>query len=261
MADLYESDWMAEMYDGDYAAIRTPSGDVDFYVAEARAARGPVLELGCGTGRILLPTARAGIPVTGVDRSAPMLRRLERHLAAEPREVRDRVRLVEADIVDADARGRFALVTLPFRPIAHVLRIDDQIRLLENARRHLAPEGRLLLDFFHPDPRYLAAPMPESLQVERSEGARRIRRYGSLVPHRAEQVSDVLLRWEIEEQGRITERRISFPMRWYHRFELEHLLARAGFEVEDLYGDFRGGPFADDSAEMVFRARPIPGRR
>jgi SAM-dependent methyltransferase len=238
---------IARFYDGDYEHFRTPSGDVAFYVEEARRAGGPVLELGCGTGRILVPTARAGVAITGVDASEAMLARL-------------RAKLPDADVHRGDMRDvdigrRFALVTIPFRALAHVLEAEDHVRVLANARRHLVPEGRLVFDFFHPNPRFLAGPREETLDFERREGARTIRRYSSAVPHPWRQVNDVTFRWEVEEAGRIERARAEFPMRWFYRYELEHALARAGLRLEALYGAFDRSPFGPDSREMIFEAR------
>ncbi len=252
----YENGLIAEFYDGDYAAFRTPSGDVAFYVEEAQRRGGPVLELACGTGRVLLPTARAGVEGVGVDLSTSMLEKARAALARESAAVRKRVTLHEGDLCGFEAGRTFPLVTIPFRPIAHLLDISSQIAAFRNARNHLAPDGRLVFDFFHPDPRFLGEPRPERLDVERHEAGRRIRRYSSAVPRLASQTTEVTFRWEIEEaDGSRREERTSFAMRWYHRFELEHLLARCGLEVETLYGDFTRGPLRDDSKEMVFVAR------
>jgi len=241
---------IARFYDGDYAHFRTPSGDVGFYVEEALGSGGPVLEFGCGTGRILIPTAEAKIAITGVDASEAMLSQLRAKLPGADVHV--------GDMRDFDAKRRYALVTIPFRPIGHVIDAEDHVRLFANMRRHLAPEGRLIFDFFHPKLAYLAAPRPEKLDFERVEGEKRIRRYSSAVPHVSRQVNDVTLRWEIEDrEGRIEHQRYRtvFPMRWFYRFELEHALARAGLRVEALYGGFDRSAFGDDSPEMIFVAR------
>ncbi len=239
---------IARFYDGDYAFFRTPSGDVDFYVEEAVRSKGPVLEFGCGTGRILIPTAAKGIAITGVDASETMLAQLRAKLPSAD------VRL--GDMRDFDAKRKFALVTIPFRPIAHLLDAEDHVRLFANMRRHLAPKGRLVFDFFHPKLEYLAAPRPEKLDFERIEAGRRIRRYSSAVPHVSRQVNDVTLRWEVvDARGQIEQAKTEFPMRWFYRFELEHILARAGLAVEALYGGFDRSAFADGSAEMIFVAR------
>jgi SAM-dependent methyltransferase len=239
---------IARFYDGDYDFFRTPSGDVAFYVEEAVRSGGPVLELGCGTGRVLVPTAGRGVEITGVDASEAMLARLRAKLPSAD------VRL--GDMRDFDAGRRFALVTIPFRPIAHIVEARDHVRLFENVRRHLAPGGRLVFDFFHPKLAMLAAPQSEKLGIDRVEGGRRIRRYWSAVPHVARQVNDVRLRWEIEDgRGGIEHAETRFEMRWFHRFELEHLLGRAGLEVLALHGDFDRSPLSDDSPEMIFVAR------
>jgi SAM-dependent methyltransferase len=236
-------------YDGDYSHFRTPSGDVAFYVEEAVRSKGPVLELGCGTGRVLLPTAEKGVAITGVDASEAMLSRLREKLPDAD--------VLVGDLRDFDLGRRFALVTIPFRPIAHILDAEDHVRVFANVRRHLAPEGRLVFDFFHPKLAFLHAPRPEKLDFERTEGDRRIRRYSSTRPHPSRQVNEVTLRWEVEDpRGAIERHETRFGMRWFYRFELEHVLARAGLAVEALYGDFDRSPLADDSPEMIFLARP-----
>jgi SAM-dependent methyltransferase len=182
---------IARFYDGDYAHFRTPSGDVAFYVEEALRSKGPVLELGCGTGRVLVPIAREGIAITGIDASEAMLSRLRAKLP--------QAEVVLGDMRDVDLGRRFALVTMPFRAIAHVERADDHVRVFENVRRHLAPDGRFVFDFFHPKLALLAAPRPERLDFERADGDRRVRRYSTTDPHPSRQVNDVTLRWEVED--------------------------------------------------------------
>jgi len=253
----YDEHSMARLYDGDYAHLRTTSGDVDFYVARAVAAGGPVLELGCGTGRILIPSARTGVEIAGLDSSEAMLDRLRANLEGEAAEVRDRVTAVHADMRDFSLGREFALVTLPFRAFGHVLEIDEQLSTLAAVRRHLMRGGRLILDFFVPDFGYLAEPRPDRLQFERTEGDRTIRRFVSTDPDRNSQVNHIVFRWEIESPGgAVEEVREEFLLRWFHRFEMEHLFARAGFEIEELLGDFAGSPFGPESREMIFVARP-----
>src|SRR5687767_15241009 len=89
---------VAELYD--YVVPYATRGDVDFFVEESRAAKGPTLEVGCGTGRVLIPTARAGITIVGLDTSAAMLARCQAKLAEEPAAVRGRVDLHEGEMRD-----------------------------------------------------------------------------------------------------------------------------------------------------------------
>ena len=243
-----ESSAIARMYDGDHAAHRTPSGDVDFYVEEARNSGGPVAEFGCGTGRILVPTAQAGIEIVGVDLSQTMLDQL--------RAKNDQIELHAGDMRDFEIGRTFKLVTIPFRALSHIEASDDHVQVFANMRRHMEPEGRLVFDVFNPSYKHLADTRPEQLGIEREEDGKQIRRYFNAAPHHDTQVIDVEMRWEIEDdEGNIEELREAFTMRWFFRYELEHALARAGLAVETIYGDFDRSPLRADSPDYIFIAR------
>ena len=114
--DSYEI--LASHYDTGYCS-KQDLVDVPFYLDLARKSGGPVLEIACGTGRVLLPIARQGIEIEGVDNSESMLRILRRNLAREPREVRERVTIHEGDMRDFRLEKKFQLVTI-FRPLQHM---------------------------------------------------------------------------------------------------------------------------------------------
>jgi SAM-dependent methyltransferase len=250
--------FLAELYD-ESPVVRART-DVPFFVELAREAAGPVLELGCGTGRILIPTAEAGCEITGLDSSGPMLERCRAKLAAEHEEVQQRVRLVEGSMAEFDLGRKFALITTPFRSFQHLLTVEAQLASLAAVRRHLAPGGRLLLDLFHTNPRALCDTewreerfvFPE---VELS-GGRKLRLGQRVAAVRlAEQINEAELNYYVEHpDGRTECFPFAFPIRWFSRFEVEHLLARAGFRVAALWGSYDRSPFCDDSAEMIFLA-------
>jgi SAM-dependent methyltransferase len=151
-----EYGFTAEFYD--HVAPYRERIDVAFFVEMAQASGGPVLEVGCGTGRVLIPTARAGIEITGLDLSPFMLAVCRRNLAQESAETQARVRLVAGDMRNFDLDREFALVTLPFRPFQHLTSVEDQIACLRTIHRHLAPGGKLVLDLFNPSIPLLADP-------------------------------------------------------------------------------------------------------
>lgn len=124
--------------------------DISFYVEEGRRTREHILEVGCGTGRILLPLARAGARITGIDGSREMLARCQTKLDSEPAELRSRVALQHADVRRLDLGKRFALVIAPFRVFQHLTSMDDQLAALGAIARHLTPGGRLVFDVFNP---------------------------------------------------------------------------------------------------------------
>jgi hypothetical protein len=133
--------------------------------------------------------------------------------------------------------------------------VSEQLRFLECVREHLDPRGKLVFDVFHPDLGRLAAPYsPDEIEDTpefRLADGRTLRRTYRLVRHRrAEQCNDVELIYYLDG-ARIVQ---AFPMRYFFRYELEHLLALSGFEVTTLYGNFDKSEFADNSPEMIFIA-------
>ena len=252
---------LVTFYDDTVAyAART---DVAFYVAQARAAEGPVLEVGCGSGRIFVPSLRVSPRAVGLDASAAMLARCEARLAAEPPEVRDRARLVHGAATDFDLGETFALVTAPFRVFQHLLSTEEQLACLDRVRRHLLPRGRFVFDVYNPDLRRLRhsaefAEEVEDMPEQPLADGRRLRRTGRVVSFQpARQVNEVeIALYVTHPDGREERMATRFPMRYYFRFELEHLLARAGFGLVAVYGDFSRGAFGDESPEMVVVAEP-----
>ena len=256
------SDVFAEFYD--YTPIYQMRPDIAFYVEEARRA-GSVLELGCGSGRILIPTAAAGVPITGLDLSDSMLARCREKLAAQPPEVRARARLVHGSMTDFDLPEKFALVTTPFRAFQHLISIDDQLACLLCVHRHLAPGGRLILDMFQVNPAGLGDPEwmreREDTPETKLPDGRSFRRTARITAfHRAEQVNDVEFAVYLSHpDGRTDRYAESFPFRYFFPKEVEHLLARAGFRVVAMYGDFNRSPLANDSPDMLTIAEEFSG--
>jgi len=246
----------------DSAPVYLVRPDIAFYVEEAnRSAEGSVvLELGSGTGRLTLPLARAGHPVIGLDASPAMLTRARAKLAAESDDVRRRVTLLEGDVRDADFTPPMVpdLVIAPFHVLQHFTSIDDQLRVLALARRVVRPGGRFVLDVFNPAyPMMISDRSAEVEDVaERPMGDGRFVRRTVRVPtvHWAEQVSDVELIYYVRS-GEHTERVVqAFQMRFFTPAEIEHLLARAGFRLEAMYGGFDRQPLTDESPEIVVKA-------
>ena len=260
-------DACAAHYDEDYEAIGR-SDDVAFYVERARAAGGPVLEMGCGSGRVLLPIARAGVEIAGVDASPGMLDRLRRRLADEPAEVAGRVRLAEGNLAAPDLGGafageRFALVTAPFRVIQHLVSRGEQRAWLAAVAARLAPGGELLFDVFQPQFDQVADGPSGSVDVEREDPAsgERVRRVVWVSHHPELQTFDLRFEWLVEAPGgggraaRQRRRHADTTVRWFTRWELENLLELAGFEVLDVWGGFDGRAHGEGAEEIVVRAR------
>jgi SAM-dependent methyltransferase len=255
----YESRaFVAELYD--LVPRYAERGDLGFYLELCRSSRGRILELGCGTGRILIPAARDGCNVVGVDVSEHMLAKCEEKLGTEPKEVQERVRLVRGNMTTFDLGSLFACAIIPFRAFQHLTAMAEQLQCLRRIHEHLEPEGTLVFDVFHPDFRRMLVlsggeEVEETSEMELSDGRKLRRTYRIPGLHRAEQCMDVEMIYYLTDTAGVTERLVHpFLFRYFSRFEIEHLLARCGFRLYELYGDFDESPLTDESPEMVFVA-------
>lgn len=247
----------ATRYDALHAA---QTDDVAFYVDQALGAEGPVLEVGCGTARVALAAARAGVEVVGMDRSPHMLAvAAAKRRRADP-VVRRRLRLVRADMRAFGFRRPFARVILPFRVFQAMLTVDDQLAALAACRSALAPVGKLVFNVF--DPRYdLLAAGLEPLAL--SETGRQYEEAGVSVVEkwsgRYDPVEQRLHGTFVYERhdGAGGVERVFEPLvlRYFFRYEIEHLLVRAGYQVEALYGGWDRRPYAEHGEEMIWVAR------
>lgn len=225
------------------------TGDVAFYRALALEAGGPIVEVGVGTGRIALPIAEAGVPVIGMDLSRSMLAVAREKARAVGPAVSPCLALVQADMRRWALRRPVALVTIPFRTFLHNMTTEDQLATLECARAALLPGGRLALNVFNPDIAWIA-------ETAQAGGSRRRPLPGAVEEEGSYEPTAQIARttWSFRQPGgRVV--RFSFALRYIYRYEMEHLLARAGFVVEALFGDHIGSVFEERSTEMVWIAR------
>lgn len=235
----------------DHYSLGIP-GDVDFYVEEARRAAGEVLELGCGTGRILIPIAQAGIPIVGVDRSVDMLGRAKKKVLELPPKIRQGIKLIRGDMRDFELGREFNLIIIPFRAFLHLLTSEDQRQALLNIREHLADGGRLIINNFDPRLDIIAAhdgPLGGALKKDdefiHPETKRHVVVWDSRQYDPGDQTVDQLFIYEeLDDEGRSLSRVFStYTLRYLYRFEMQYLLELSGYTVEALYGDFKRGPF------------------
>lgn len=242
----------AETYD----AMNRDMPDVAWYLGLARKARGPVLELCCGTGRITISLARAGVAIDGVDMNPNMLdaaKRKGREAGVKigwHRQDMRRLRLTQKD---------FRLVFIPFNSLQNTYSLEDVEKVLSGVHRHLAPGGVFALDVFNPSVHFMVRgeKLRKDLYRFRLEDGRTVRiseicRYDS-----AGQVNRV--QW-LHRIGDGPERVQRLDMRCFYPLEMDALLKYNGFRVVAKYGDFSRGPFTSASMKQVYVCRAKGGR-
>jgi SAM-dependent methyltransferase len=229
--------------------------DVDLHVGLARRFGGPVLELATGSGRLLVPLLQAGFEVTGVDSSRPMLDRAQARL--------DRLALkaclVEQRLETLQLNGLFRTVLLGLDSFGLLLKRDAQVQALRAARQVLTHDGRLVLDVANGNLRGAVEP-PEELVHDLTrpdpETGRQITKFVLRRPRPAEQLDDLLFFYdEQDERGYLRRTTVELQLRWFTRIELELLLENAGWQVDELYGNYDFEPYGPTSDRLIVVAR------
>lgn len=258
----------AALYDYEYRRRRA---DIAFYRALAEQRLGPaaadtpaILELGCGSGRITIPLARAGYRVVAVDRAPAMLDQLRARVAALPAAVRDRITVVEGDLCTFDVRGRFGLAVAAFNVVEHLYTRVEVDACLRRVRARLAPGGAFAFDVQLPDLAWLirdpAKRWARTKFTDPSSGRAMI--YST--SHYYDPVSQiVVIRLFYDPQPPATggAHVVTLTQRKFFPAELEALVAAAGMRVAARHGDFYFGPLVAASESQVVIAEAAPARR
>ena len=254
----------AQFYAQTYgASVPDWPGEIEFYrslAADATSKGQAVMEVACGTGRVAIPLARAGARVTALDLSPLML-----DVAREKSRSTPNIRWIEGDMRSFDLGEPFGLIIIPGHSFQNLLTPEDQLATLRSIRRHLLPGGILVVHLDHQSVDWLGwlagpkrgifEPAEEFLHPTTGRLVRALRAW-SYEP--ATQTAIAQTVWqEIGTDGSVAGRWERGPIRLHcvFRFEMHHLLALAGFELDAVYGDFVRGELTDDSEEMVWVAR------
>ena len=244
---------VARFYDAENS---DKTDDLAMYSELADRADG-ILDVGCGTGRILIHLARAGHDAQGIENDRAMLERLEHKLDLRP-DLRQRI---SYDLGDASAQAwarQFGLVILSYNALMHFHDLGEQTALLGNLRRCLANDGKLVIDLPNAAPAF-AAEDSDALQVERSflePETGHLIMLGSLSSlDRARQILNV--EWiydEIDGDGRVKRLIAPHRLRYFFLAELRLLLERCGFALDAVFGEYDGAPYDADSERMIVHA-------
>jgi len=248
LTDIYQN---ARLYDA-LGAQQFGGSDLAYWQQQCIRYGGPVLELACGSGRLTIPLAEAGMDIEGLDLSPAML--------ATAREKSDARGLKLpwhlGDATDFTVDRSFGMIFLPNNSIVHLLTWQDLLSCLACVRRHLAVGGRFLLDYFNPS---LALLMRDPVgrfpvaDFTHPETRAPVVVTESSVYDAATQINHARWFWRLED--RAEEVVSELPMRVYFPQELDALLALAGFDIEVKYGSYDLVPFTSASQKQLIVAR------
>jgi len=250
---LNNMDRWASIYDWIYSWKRD---DIAFYVNESQVSGGPVLELGCGTGRITIPVAKSGVKVVGMDISTKMLdiaqEKAKRHIINT-----DNLTFVNGSMTHFALNQKFSLVIIPFRGFLSILTPEEQMACLNCVKRHLTPDGTLIFDAFVPEPELLSEDSSTPFHfgdISRPEDGKRLVVWHQNRFDNYNQINNArTIIEQIDEYGEVMSKQyLDFQTRYSHRFEIQHLLIASGFRIASLYGSFECTPFDSDSTEMIW---------
>lgn len=258
---LIKSDCASEFYD--YVLPFKNRQDIEFFVDAATSVKGEVLELGSGTGRVLIATARAGVRILGLEPSSSMLSICRKKLSSEPADVQSSViDLIEGDMRHFELNRKFDLITIPFHPFCYLLTRADQVRCLTTINQHLNDGGQLIFDLYTPALKHL---VEEKYSVEfwnepeftMPDGRRVVRRSRFLSRDLVTQVIDNEIVFDIVwPDAREEHFSYTFTFRYFWRSEAEGLLKRCGFKIEDVFADYDKSAYGTKyPGELIFVAR------
>jgi SAM-dependent methyltransferase len=245
----------APFYDGDY---RNYQDDLQMVADLAQEAGERALELGCGTGRVMLPLAGMGHLVTGVDNSPALLAQARQK--AERARLTSNITLVEGDLLAFRLeRTDFDFAYCVSNTLMHLTTQTQQFAALLNAHRHLRPGGRLLIDLFNPDVVHLTqiSGVKELADAWKDE-ERGVQMLKWCVRRLdlANQIQETLFIYEeITPDGESRQTVLPFDLRFWWPSEGELLLKMAGFQVEEVWGDFDGTPYDNGCERLIFLAQ------
>ena len=204
----------------------------------ALAGSGRALELAIGTGRVAVPLAERGVPVSGIELSQPMVDRLREKVSA------DDIPVVVGDMATARVAGEFTLVYLVFNTISNLLSQDEQVACFRNAASHLVPGGRFVIELWVPELRSLP-PGKGATVWQHAPGYLGIDTYDVLHQH----VVSHHVRFDPDHGREATIERT--PHRYIWPAELDLMGRLAGLELESRHADWLDGEFTADSPSHV----------
>lgn len=233
--------------------------DIDFYLELAEEHGGPLLDVGCGTGRVMFPLAEAGYEIHGIDNEPAMLQRAQDQLNVAP-ELRKLIHLHSGDVRDYNMPVKFKLTLVPYNGMMHFHDQETQLAVLRQLRKWTRDDGYLVLDLPNAGDVF-ASQDTEAITLERTflepETGHMVMQQSVSYLDRVSQLMRVTWIYdEITGDGEVKRTFAPLTLYYYFYSEIRLLLALTGFDVVEVYGDLGFGEFGDGCERMIIIARP-----
>jgi len=241
----------------------TFQADIPFWLEAARrCGANSVFELACGTGRVAIPLARAGVrdgySVTGLDITPEMLERAREKLKAEEGAVQDNLKLVQGDMRSFRLADKYDLIFIPFNSVGHLLSLEDQIATFRCVREHLSDGGRFIIAVFNPDLHRLLAQShpPQTVNLEKDVpvphmGMRLLRYFSGAYDDHEQLTSGKFIHEKIWLGGKVEKYVNDFMMHIFFPRELRLLFMHCGYQVEEVFGNYDWSQFQKGSPMTI----------
>lgn len=248
---------VARFYD---AETSDKTDDLILYSRLADEYEGDILDVGCGTGRVLIHLAQEGYQVYGIDNDRAMLDRFEHKLRIYPH-LRDNIKVIEGDALTHKLTQKFSLILLTYNALMHFQEQDDQIQLLEQLRKWIGDDGLLVIDLPNAGDVF-GSQDTDSVIMERTflepETGHMVMLQSVSYLDRVSQVLQV--DWiydEIDGDGNLKRLVAPHTLRYYFYAEINLLLKLCGFDIVDVFGDTDESPFEEGCERMIVYAKPV----
>jgi len=239
-------DFIARFYDIIYHNVRD-GVDNRFFLDQASSVKGKVLEIGAGTGRLFTEALKKGVDIYAVDISKSMVAVLKSKIPAK-----DHCRVMTANVVDMAWDFKFDLIIAPFRMFSHLTEVEEQLKFLQNVHRHLTGRGKFIFDVFVPDPSLLVNGIKDMTDFDAEyEPGKNVKRILNSRPDLINQVLNVSMKLVWDEDNGTIEKEWEFRMRYFFRYELEHLISLSPLRLKVTYGDYQMNPLNAGSKDFI----------
>jgi SAM-dependent methyltransferase len=233
--------------------------DLVMYAELAAEYGSPILDIGCGTGRVMMHLAQEGFDVYGIDRDKTMLERAENKREAMPH-LKKKLTFYQGDVLTYKLDKQFKMVLLTYNMLTHFHEQEKQLALLRRMRELVEADGVLVIDVPNAG-NVFASEDSDAVTLERTfidpDSGHLVMQQSVSTLDRAEQLLHVTWIYdEVTEDSTVKRTLAPVIFRYYFLSEIRLLLQLTGFEVEEVYGDYEGGEYLDGCERLIVLAKP-----